>query len=426
MSEIGKYTFVVEDYSPQDAEPEFKVIEVAIGGPQGPGLRWTGAWEHGVTYKSQDIVFHGGFAYVSLQNQNLGNEPVPDGTVYWEPIIDASFVEALRDEAQIAADSAASSAEAASLSADSAALSADAAALSASSAAMSADSAADSAAEAANLIAATPLGALGDVDLETVPPVDKDALVYDAASGHWVAEDIQDLLDTASLDNLGNVDLETAPPVDKDTLVYDATSGQWIAGDIRGLLDTASLGDLGNVDLDTNQPSHWQALVFDAGLGEWVPATLQTKINSIGDIEDVNTTGGVEDGYVLVWNSETQKWEPAQPPSKALIQVGTLEVPGGASAVMEFLYKFPETPSVTIGPEGTGKAYIKPGSVSRAGFTLVNPETFAVNINWIAIYSIDGGAMNTLITYGGGGYEDDESLPIDTGGQILRSPAMPG
>lgn len=384
MSEIGKYTFVVEDYSPQDAEPEFKVIEVAIGGPQGPGLRWTGAWEHGVTYKSQDIVFHGGFAYVSLQNQNLGNEPVPDGTVYWEPIIDASFVEALRDEAQIAADSAASSAEAASLSADSAALSADAAALSASSAAMSADSAADSAAEAANLIAATPLGALGDVDLETVPPVDKDALVYDAASGHWVAEDIQDLL------------------------------------------DTASLGDLGNVDLSTDPPSHWQALVFDAGLGKWIPMKLQTEINSIGEIKDVDISGGVGAGYVLVWNTVTQKWEPAEPPSKALIQSGVFEVPSAALAVIEFLYRFPETPSVTIGPEGTGRAYIKPGSVSRTGFTLANPEPFPVNIHWVAVYSLEGGGKNTLITYGGCGYEDDESLPIDTGSQLFRSPALPG
>lgn len=47
-----------------------------VEGPQGePGMVWRGAWGSGTTYDADDVVFHIGSSYISLENDNLNNEP---------------------------------------------------------------------------------------------------------------------------------------------------------------------------------------------------------------------------------------------------------------------------------------------------------------------------------------------------------------
>ena len=50
----------------------------AVPGPAGPSLNFRDAWSAGATYAMLDVVLHGGSSWVSLFDNNTGNEPAPD------------------------------------------------------------------------------------------------------------------------------------------------------------------------------------------------------------------------------------------------------------------------------------------------------------------------------------------------------------
>lgn len=246
-------------------------------------------------------------------------------------------------------------------------------------------------------------------------PVDGDVLIWNQSTLRWEPGAIEP---PESLDDLGDVD--AASPSDGDVLVWVAAQSAWVPS-AAGSGGATVLGGLTDVDLTTNPPTDGQALVFDAVAGEWVPVTVQTQIDSIGDIADVTVPTGMTGGEILVWNANTLKWEAGYPASleapPVQIQVGVATVPGSGSQAVAFPQEFAGAPSVALGPESAGSPYIDAGTVTSSGFTLVNPETANINVHWIAIYGATGGGSGTIVT--------GEGLPIDAGGQILTIPAMP-
>lgn len=75
------------------------------------------------------------------------------------------------------------------------------------------------------------LGEINDVDLETDPPTNNQALVYNTARSKWIAGDV---VASVALDDITDVDLQTTPPADGDTLIYDSASSTWIPGASSG------------------------------------------------------------------------------------------------------------------------------------------------------------------------------------------------
>ena len=78
------------------------------------------------------------------------------------------------------------------------------------------------------------------------------------------------------LDEIHDVDLST-PPTDGQSIIWDNASGTWIAGDSfnQADFDTAiasvSIGDLSDVDITSTAPTNEQVLVWDAVGGKFIP-----------------------------------------------------------------------------------------------------------------------------------------------------------
>ena len=78
------------------------------------------------------------------------------------------------------------------------------------------------------------------------------------------------------LDEIHDVDL-TVPPTDGQGIIWDSATGTWIAGDSfnQADFDTAiaavSIGDLSDVDITTTAPTNEQVLVWDAANSQFIP-----------------------------------------------------------------------------------------------------------------------------------------------------------
>lgn len=72
-----------------------------------------------------------------------------------------------------------------------------------------------------------PLGALFDVDTDSVPPQDGEALVWDDDNQTWVPGEVSGG-GASTLGELGDVDMVTTPAVSGDALVYDGAN--WVPG----------------------------------------------------------------------------------------------------------------------------------------------------------------------------------------------------
>ena len=83
-----------------------------------------------------------------------------------------------------------------------------------------------------------------------------------------------------------------------DILKYDSNS-KWVSG-------TLSLADLSNVN--NTAPLDGMFLKWVSSASEWQPSNLGSVIN-LNSISDV-TTSGVNNGYVLTYNSSSGVWEP--------------------------------------------------------------------------------------------------------------------
>lgn len=140
-----------------------KVIHVDNGiklqvvrGVKGDSIIWQGEWSAEATYDQLHAVSRGGASWISVQDQNVGHDPLTDDGTWWECMVADSLSEGYRDEAltyrneaEGFAESAASSAESAATSAANASISESNAAVSASNAAASETNAAISAQNAA-------------------------------------------------------------------------------------------------------------------------------------------------------------------------------------------------------------------------------------------------------------------------------------
>ena len=111
-----------------------KVIHVDNGiklqvvrGVKGDSIVWKGEWSAEATYDQLHAVSRGGASWISLQNKNIGHDPLTDNGTWWECMVADSLAEDYRDEAftfrneaEGFAGSAASSAESAATSASNA------------------------------------------------------------------------------------------------------------------------------------------------------------------------------------------------------------------------------------------------------------------------------------------------------------------
>jgi hypothetical protein len=248
-------------------------------------------------------------------------------------------------------------------------------------------------------------------------PSDGQVLIWNATNSRW---EIGDITPPSSLSDLGDVSDST--PADGDVLVWSASQGLWVPSAGGGGGGATVLDGLADVDLST-PPQDQQALVFDATSGTWKAQDVQTQINSIGDINDVNipSIGSLVGGEVLIWNYATQQWEPGVPASLSAppvqIQIGAAAVPASSTLAVTFPLAFSGAPHIAIAGEGAAGVYIETGSITSSGFTLHNPNGADVTVHWIAIYGSTGGGGGTVIT--------GEGLPIDVGGTILTIPSMP-
>lgn len=248
-------------------------------------------------------------------------------------------------------------------------------------------------------------------------PADGQILIWNGTNSRW---EVGEITPPSSLSDLGDVSDST--PADGDVLVWSASQGLWVPSAGGGGGGATVLDGLADVDLST-PPQDQQALVFDATSGTWKAQDVQTQINSIGDINDVNipSIGSLVGGEVLIWNYATQQWEPGVPASLSAppvqIQIGAETVPAGSTRAVTFPQSFSGVPHVAIAGEGAAGSFIVSGSITTAGFMLNNPGGSDVIVHWIAVYGSTGGGSGTVVA--------GEGLPIDVGGQILTIPSMP-
>jgi len=73
---------------------------VVSKGAKGDSIEWKGEWSPTVVYDTINVVSRGGASWISIQNQNLGNDPLTDDGTWWECMVADSLAEGYRDEAQ--------------------------------------------------------------------------------------------------------------------------------------------------------------------------------------------------------------------------------------------------------------------------------------------------------------------------------------
>lgn len=108
-----------------------KVVHVDSGiklivskGVKGDSIVWRGEWSAEATYDQLHAVSRGGASWISVQNQNLGHDPLTDDGTWWECMVADSLAEGYRNEALTYRNEAEEFAESATSSAESAATSA--------------------------------------------------------------------------------------------------------------------------------------------------------------------------------------------------------------------------------------------------------------------------------------------------------------
>ena len=134
-------------------------------------------------------------------------------------------------------------------------------------------------------------------DVDTSSAVNGDKLVFDGVE--WKGE--HDLLNNIN-------DVNVPSPSDNQVLTWDNTANEWQAKDAQSTVNT--IDDLNDVDTTTNAPTNNQVLTWNGTI--WVPADTQESIHNIDDLGDVDTTTNAPlDGQFLKWDSATNNWVPA-------------------------------------------------------------------------------------------------------------------
>lgn len=120
------------------------------------------------------------------------------------------------------------------------------------------------------------LGELSDVDLDTTPPSDQQALIYDDLTNTWKPGTVTFEPEPVVLElgDLTNVDVPTFP-FNKSILRYSSTTQKWEDGPLY-------LDDLNDIDtVYVNSPKNGEVLVYDESIQEWV----NRPPNTVGPIE---------------------------------------------------------------------------------------------------------------------------------------------
>jgi len=150
-----------------------------------------------------------------------------------------------------------------------------------------------------NVIGASSINTLADVDTTTVAPLDGQILKWDDANGVWIPADDMDTHPVTSVNGYTG-----AIVLDTDNISEGATNLYFTNARADARIGLASIDDLADVDTTTVAPLSGQRLEWDGN--NWVPSTDEI-ISVISDLNDVNTAG-VANGQVLKFNGTN--WVP--------------------------------------------------------------------------------------------------------------------
>lgn len=71
-----------------------------VKGAKGDSIVWKGEWSAEATYDRLHAVSRGGASWISLQNKNIGHDPLTDDGTWWACMVADSLAEAARDKAE--------------------------------------------------------------------------------------------------------------------------------------------------------------------------------------------------------------------------------------------------------------------------------------------------------------------------------------
>ena len=75
-------------------------VEKGVKGDQGDNIIWDSEWAVGATYDTLHAVSRGGQSWISLQDGNVGHDPLTDDGTWWDCMVSDSLAEAARDKAE--------------------------------------------------------------------------------------------------------------------------------------------------------------------------------------------------------------------------------------------------------------------------------------------------------------------------------------
>jgi hypothetical protein len=137
-------------------------------------------------------------------------------------------------------------------------------------------------------------------------------MLYNAITDRWVFNKTieADVFSIANhnLDSLGDVNLSVAP-LDGQALIYDTASGEWVAGDSFSQTDfdaaiaLTSVGDLQDVDITTVVPGNGEALVWNGS--KFVPGTTFSQ-NDFNTAFAAKTTDDLTEGSTNLYYTNTR------------------------------------------------------------------------------------------------------------------------
>ena len=161
------------------------------------------------------------------------------------------------------------------------------------------------------------LSGLADVSVTEGPAIDGYSLVFDNASGKWVARSVSTApppdVDITALSGLDDVNVTEGTAIDGYSLVFDNASGKWIARNMNQApdVDITALSGLNDVNVTEGSAIDGYHLVFDNATSKWVARALapDVDITTLNGLADVNVSEGAGiNGLPLVWDNPTSKW----------------------------------------------------------------------------------------------------------------------
>ena len=144
------------------------------------------------------------------------------------------------------------------------------------------------------------------LDVDGTGIADGQVMQYDSSQNKFVpadpttATDVTNIINATSLDELSDVNTSTTTPSDGQILIWNGTNQEWEPGDLSaGGGGSTTLSGL--TDTDTSGLQDGDALVYDSSTGDWKPVPVVT--NGISYSYDPNT--GKYVGDTLIFDGES-------------------------------------------------------------------------------------------------------------------------